>query len=197
MSEPLLSGDRKTPIQLAGGFDALQDVPWAALFKELDDAYPGSKFILTIRDEDGWLNSASKHFGDKYYDMHKWLYGNGKLYGNEDIYMERYKRHYREVENYFDGRKEDLLQMDLKAGDQWEKLCTFLNEPIPKKKFPYENKGKHNYDWKDISRNLIRKVTPDRIRDIRVGILKKLGHHYGKDRFNNSVNREINQSRNE
>ena len=74
MADPLLKCDKKIPIQLAGQFDALQDVPWAALFRELDQAYPGSKFILTVRDEDAWLYSASSHFKDNYVRLREWHY---------------------------------------------------------------------------------------------------------------------------
>ena len=52
MAEPLLRGDLAAAIEEAGKFDALQDVPWAALYRELDAAYPGSKFILTVRKEE-------------------------------------------------------------------------------------------------------------------------------------------------
>ncbi|MCB0629671.1 MAG: hypothetical protein KDD15_08060, partial [Lewinella sp.] len=96
-AEQLLAKNKKAVLQLAGDFDALQDVPWAALFQDLDEAYPGSKFILTVRDEMAWLNSASKHFKDSHILLHEWLYKNGVLRGNEDLYLERYRRHYREV----------------------------------------------------------------------------------------------------
>lgn len=44
-------------------FDAFQDNPWPIVYRELDQKYPGSKFILTIRDTDKWLSSAVRHFG--------------------------------------------------------------------------------------------------------------------------------------
>ncbi|MBV6653144.1 MAG: hypothetical protein KI786_05280, partial [Mameliella sp.] len=95
MAEPLLEGDLSTPLEEAGKYDALQDVPWSALYKELDQQYPGSKFILTVREEATWLNSASKHFKDSYVALHEWLYGTGALKGNESAYLERYQQHYR------------------------------------------------------------------------------------------------------
>jgi hypothetical protein len=30
-------------------YDAFQDNPWPIIYKEMDHAYPGSKFILTVR----------------------------------------------------------------------------------------------------------------------------------------------------
>ena len=196
MAYPLLKGDKKTPIELAGEFDALQDVPWAMLFKELDKAYPGSKFILTERDENSWLNSAQKHFKNIHSDMHEWIYGKGVLAGNEDLYVERYRKHYREVRDYFKGRENDLLLMNFANGDGWEKLCPFLNQPIPNKAFPHENKGKHSYTKQDKIKNLIRSLIPQPLRTARVILMEKLGLHHGRNRFNNTIqNRKERQNK--
>lgn len=192
MAEPLFLEDIATPLELAGHFDSLQDVPWAALYKELDQAYPDSKFILTVREENAWLTSASTHFKDNYISLHEWLYGNGILRENEHVYLERYRQHYQEVKTYFKDRPEDLLVMDLNQGDDWEKLCNFLNEPVPRKKFPYANKGKHNYNWKDKLVYLFRKIIPIPLRKARVTLLQRLGLHRGLNRFNNTYeNRAI------
>ncbi len=191
MAEPLLKGDKAAAISLAGKYDALQDVPWAALFKELDTAYPDSKFILTVRDEEGWLKSAGKHFRDNYVGLHEWLYGDGVLQGNEELYLKRFRTHYREVREYFEERGEDLLVMNLMGGDKWEKLCDFLDEAVPQKAFPYENKGKHHYTPKDKIKNLLRKIVPAPLRRLRVSVLEEQGLHYGRNRFNNyPINKE-------
>lgn len=182
MAEPLLAGDYETPIKEAGKFQALQDVPWAALYKELDDAYPNSKFILTERDEEEWLNSALKHFKDNYFDLHKWLYGEGVMAGNEALYLERYRRHNKEVREYFKNRPEDFLVMNLKAGDGWETLCHFLKLPIPNKPFPYENKGKHNFTLKDKFYHFFRSRISSKNRR---KILNFLGYKDRRNRFNN------------
>ena len=47
-------------------FDAFQDNPWPLIYKELDAEYPGSKFILTVRPTEEWLNSIVNHFGDQF-----------------------------------------------------------------------------------------------------------------------------------
>ena len=44
---------------------ALSDLPIPLLFRELDAAYKGSKFILTIREEDEWIDSVRAHWSDK------------------------------------------------------------------------------------------------------------------------------------
>ena len=184
MAPPLLQGNKQIALKEAGKYDALQDVPWAALYRELDQKYPGSRFILTCREEEAWLNSAAKHFKGNDIQLHEWLYGNGVLLGNEELYINRYRQHNREVKAYFAGRS-DFIEMDLAAGDGWEKLCEFLAEPMPNKAFPHANKGKHSYTWKDQLRQGIRNLVPKGLRKKRVEVLERLGLHNGRNRFNN------------
>jgi len=185
MVYPLQKKDVATPLKLAGEFDALQDVPWANLYKELDDAYPGSKFVLTVREESAWLNSASKHFGGKYYKMHEWIYGQGVLKGNEEIYLQHFRKHYEEVNSYFKEREQDLLIMDLSKGDGWEKLCRFLDRPIPESPFPHANKGKHSLSAKEKLVRKLKKIAPLPLRQCVVNYLEKKGYHNRRDVFNN------------
>ena len=190
MAYPLLDNDLDTPIKLAAGYDALQDIPWANLFKELDKAYPGSKFILTVREEQAWLNSALKHFSGKHYRMHEWMYGNGVIDGNEELYLKHFRQHYKDVDDYFKERKDDLLKMDLANGDGWDKLCAFLNCTVPKQAFPHANKGKHSLSKKDKVVRGIKKLIPGKLRRARVTLLEKMGLHKQKNIFNN---RDVNE----
>lgn len=127
--------------RLVRKFDAFQDNPWPIIYKELDRKYPGSKFILTVRDTRSWMDSQIKHFGHRETEMRKWIYGVGCPQGNEEIYARRYDEHNRDVLRYFEGRPGDLLVLDLAQGDGWEKLCPFLGKPIPGSPFPHANKA--------------------------------------------------------
>ncbi|GDX52970.1 sulfotransferase family protein [Bacteroidota bacterium] len=123
--------------------DAVADNPWPKIYKELDIEIPGCKFILTLRDEESWYKSVSSHIGELRNPMHEWLYGKGKgvpKYNKESV-IETYRNHLAEVHEYFKNRPEDLLIMDLKKGDGWEKLCAFLNKEIPEIPFPHANKA--------------------------------------------------------
>lgn len=184
MDQSLLKGDLSPALEEAGKYDALQDVPWAALYQELDQQYPGSKFILTVREEEAWLNSASKHFKDTYVSLHEWLYGEGVLLGNEELYLQRYRQHNEAVKQYFMGRS-DFIEMNLAAGDGWGKLCKLLGEPIPRKAFPHSNKGKHSYTWSDKVKHAVKGIVPKGLRKKRVEVLERLGLHTGRNRFNN------------
>ena len=48
-----------------------------------------------------------------------------------------YATHERNVREYFAGRPEDLLVMNVTAGDGWELLCPFLGKPVPDFPFPH------------------------------------------------------------
>lgn len=120
-------------------FDAFQDNPWPLLYKEMDDLFPGSKFILTMREPESWIKSQVNHFGSISTPMRRFIYGKGSPLGNEQIYIDKYNSHNQEVIEYFRGREDDFLIMDLPSGDGWLKLCRFLGEDIPKVEFPRRN----------------------------------------------------------
>lgn len=122
-------------------YDAFQDNPWPILYREMDIENPGSRFILTVREAEAWIRSAVQHFGRDETPMRKWIYGAGAPSGNETLYLERYTGHNRDVLAYFEGRPDDLLVMDLTAGDGWEKLCGFLGFEIPAIPFPHANRA--------------------------------------------------------
>ena len=132
----------KMVFELAEKFDAFQDNPWPIFYKELDKKHPGSKFILTMRPTKKWIHSLTKHFGTKNTPMREWIYGSshGHPTGNEQIYIERYEKHNKEVLEYFKDRPNDLLVFNLTEGDDWEKLCSFLNEPLQTTPFPHKNR---------------------------------------------------------
>ena len=149
---------REMAWRLAEEFDAFQDNPWPILYRELDERYPGSKFILTRRPTDRWIKSICRHFGAVESPMRRWIYGVGAPLGNEDLYVARYERHNREVLEYFRNRPDDLLVMDLSQGDGWEQLCPFLGHGIPFQPFPHENRAEDR--WKAIVFNGLKTCVP-------------------------------------
>lgn len=134
---------------MAEKHDAFQDNPWPLLYKEMDQKFPGSKFILTTRPLDEWIDSVVRHFGTRETAMRRWIYGSGCPQGNEDRYTERYELHNREVLEYFRDRPEDLLVFNVTAGDSWDKLCPFLDRDIPDTDFPHSNKAEDRENKKE------------------------------------------------
>ena len=127
--------------RLAHEYDAFQDNPWPVLYREMDEKWPGSKFILTRRSADAWIRSQVKDFGLRETPMRRWIYGVGCPEGNEEIFVARYERHNREVLQYFRQRPDDLLLLDLPRGDGWPELCGFLQCAIPDAPFPHANRA--------------------------------------------------------
>ncbi len=191
MVHPLRQGDLFAVLELAGQFDALQDVPWAALYTELDQAFPGSRFILTERDEQSWLRSALRHFDSTDIPLHEWLYGEGVMRGNEQLYVDRYRRHDREVRAYFADRQDDVLVVDLVKGDAWTELCRFLGAPVPNKPFPHANKGPQSLNTKDRAVDSLRRWSPLAARKAifgaRQAVRDLMGRPDPRDVFNNVV----------
>lgn len=125
--------------ELAVKYDAFQDNPWPLVYKEMDAEFPGSKFILTIRNEDEWIKSVCLHFGRKSTPMRKLIYGYGSPVGNEQVYLNRYRQHNKDVIEYFSSRKNDLLVINISKGQGWVELCDFLGHEKPNVKFPRAN----------------------------------------------------------
>lgn len=154
LAESLIKGDMGKIWELADCYEAFQDNPWPLLFREMDQRYPGSRFILTMREEDRWIRSVTDHLGKNSNRMREYIYeGYGSPKGNEERYLERYRRHNKEVQDYFEERPDDLLIMNFEAGDGWDKLCAFLGHEIPDASFPHANPGTHG-----TRRRLLRKL---------------------------------------
>jgi hypothetical protein len=128
---------------LVDKYDAFQDNPWPIIFKQIDERYPGNKFILTLRPTEEWIKSIVRHFGTDTTPMRAWIYGVGYPKGNEDTYILRYNQHNEEVLNYFKDRPDDLLVLKITEGDGWDKLCSFLNRKAPGITFPHENRAEN------------------------------------------------------
>lgn len=154
LAQDLIDGNLDKALAYASEFDALQDNPWALLYKELDQAFPKSKFILTTRDEDKWYQSCLKHFGSESTLMREWIYGKdmGMPEGNKQVYIKRFRSHNTEVRTYFENRPHDLLEVNWSNCDGWHKLCEFIGVAKPNIPFPHANRAKPRYTKYKINR---------------------------------------------
>lgn len=128
-------------LDLLRSCDAVEDMPWPLLFREIDEAYPGSKFILTWRESDGWIKSICEHFGANPDPLQQLTYGEDHPapVGHEAHYRAVYEAHNAAVRAHFRDRPDDLLEMNLAQGDGWAKLCPFLGLPVLSEPFPRAN----------------------------------------------------------
>jgi len=126
-------------------YDFVNDMPIYWTYKELDEMYPNSKFIYTDRNVGDWKQSCINYFGGGRGMGNTTFEQYWKLFFKNpnrlDVEYERiYQEHQEEVFEYFKDRPEDLLLINIPAGQGWETLCPFTGDSIPSDPFPYKNK---------------------------------------------------------
>ena len=131
--EPMLSN-------LDPDYNAFADVFGVTYYFYLADVqYPGSRFILTVRDLDDWLESRRRHTEKNQQLRAAGRYKGDLLEIDLDAWRAEYRRHEAVVRSYFAHRPDDLLVYDLAGGEGWEPLCEFLGLPVPDDLFPRAN----------------------------------------------------------
>ena len=136
--------------------EAFTDTPIPSFYKQLDEKYPDSKFILTTRNIDDWLRSCKKQFTKRMVErqseattqLHTDLYDCFEF--DAEKYTHGYTRFVDGVRDYFSNRPEDLLVTDICGGSNWEELCDFLGKPVPDVPFPVANVSA--IQWMDIQK---------------------------------------------
>jgi hypothetical protein len=142
-------GDLSRIMMLAEKKESFEDWPWIILYKELDRAFPDSRFVLTKRNPEKWIQSYKNMLGnlgdasEELNEIRRILYGLPFPLVSDAQLIERYEKHNSEVENYFRDRPKDLLIVDWEQGSGWKDLCEFLGKNLPNEPFPHSNKGKY------------------------------------------------------
>lgn len=115
---------------LAGRYDAATDIPAAAHFRMLDKLFPGSLFILTVRNEEDWLASVVPFLRRKRHvrlqNRINRLLVYGRLFPDEDQAKRSYRKHLSRVYKYF-SRKTNLFVLNLPLEQSTERLQRFLD----------------------------------------------------------------------
>ncbi|CAK8688903.1 unnamed protein product [Clavelina lepadiformis] len=143
--------------------DAVTDIPGNIFWDEIHKAFPEAKIVLTIRDEDKWIDSVENQyskankpiffvltffsptfkklgrFGDK---LACAIFGSASKASlfkaptiNSLLYKMKFRRHNAHVLQ--NAPKDKLLVFSVSEG--WEPLCNFLGTPIPSTSFPRKN----------------------------------------------------------
>ncbi len=134
--------DLEPIFRVSDRFDSFEDWPWPLMYKEFDERYPGSKFILTTRrDPETWFESLCRHA-----DMtgpteaRRIAYGFEMPHGRKDHHIRLYLGHIASVTGYFRSRPGQLLEVCWETGSGWTALCGFLGIPKPPEiPFPHKN----------------------------------------------------------
>jgi hypothetical protein len=140
-------------LRLLHQYDAITDTPLPRVYRQLDRAYPGSKFVWTRRDKESWLESCElwwarsvMPFMENDHDgvlgpflrlAAEATYGTARF--DAALFSRAYDEHMTGVPEYFRGREHDLLALDICAGEGWERLAPFLGSAIPDQAFPHRN----------------------------------------------------------
>lgn len=121
-------------------YDAFSDI-WALSrrFDVLDHQYPGSRFILTTRSLESWIDSRTRHVHRNQIARAEGRYFGGFLRVEPDLWRQQFVDHHAAVYNYFSGRA-DLLVMRITEGDGYDALCPFLGTVTPAAPFPALNR---------------------------------------------------------
>ena len=104
-------------------------------FVFFDQQYPDAKFILTTRDNDSWVQSIKNQIAVR----HDTPYYHYWYFQNELQWVARKEMHENTVREYFAGRPDKLLEIDVTRGDGFDKLCPFLGLDVLDKPFPHKN----------------------------------------------------------
>jgi hypothetical protein len=136
-------------LKFAEQYDCFEDRPWNVweLYKHLDERFPDSKFILTVRNSESWWKSVerwisvSKPWMAIRYRQHL----KAKDFLKESI-IPCYEKYNKDVINYFAGSGK-LLLIRLEDQSGWQPLCDFFQKEIPDVPFPHANR--QAYDKRD------------------------------------------------
>jgi len=145
----LEGGELSINVTRAAEYDALTDITASSFFRELDAAFPGSKFILTVREPEAWLASCKRHFpplrnnvwpanSPRVLALRQRTYST--LAFEAAQFRAAYEAHNEAVKRWFAERPESLLVFDVCAGEGWPKLCRFLGHSEPSSRFPWANR---------------------------------------------------------
>ncbi|MDH3413877.1 MAG: sulfotransferase family protein [Gammaproteobacteria bacterium] len=137
-------GERPDWNAALSGYNSSIDWPSAFFWRDLSEAYPDAKIILTLRSSESWYKSmsntifrvlnastdpesigltliAERVFGGRFHDR--------------DHAIAVYERNTAQVQAAFG---EDRL-LSHRLGDGWGPLCRFLDKPLPDQPFPRSN----------------------------------------------------------
>lgn len=177
------NNDFGTIIKYCRTAQVFQDFPFSfpETFKHLDLAFPGAKFVLTLRDTpEQWHRSLINFFmklsGTEkiptkeemlhaQYVWKGWMWEAYTLVGEEDYEKpfdkERFIRYYNEynqsVIDYFRDRPNDFIVINVGEAGSYQRLMDFLGIKSPFSSFPWENKTSELKRKKTMHQNIVKK----------------------------------------
>ena len=162
---------KRSAAELLEGYEATVDWPGSYYAKDLAEAYPDAKIVLSERDPESWANSMVKTiYGLFYADnlMRHLSDARASIDPGWKFYLTMMKEMWHNAGLFEDGenttpefmaeafvRRNDEFKAALPADrllvwaakDGWEPLCAFLEVPVPDQPFPQINDSGHFTEW--------------------------------------------------
>lgn len=154
-------GEKPDWDQVFDGYQASVDFPSSLYWKELSEAYPDAKVVLTVRDFESWYKSATGTIYAVGKKQPAWtklipkprkidrmtsnIIWNGKFdskFEDKTFAEKIWNDHIAEVKASLPADR--LLVFEVKQG--WEPLCAFLGLPVPDDPFPRVNDADQFHD---------------------------------------------------
>lgn len=122
-------------------YDAFSDIEALSLnFALLDEQYPGSHFVLTVRPIEDWIESRRRHVGRMLARKARGEDAGNWLEVDERAWRKFWDCHVPAARDYFVGR-DDFVEVDVTSGSGWEPICALLGRELPDIEFPWINRG--------------------------------------------------------
>jgi hypothetical protein len=167
-----VAGNFEPIIRYCRSAQVFQDFPFSypETYKHVDEAYPGSKFILSVRDSaEQWYQSLTRFHAKRFgngrlptpeqlqsadYVYPGWMWKANRavyqtpetdLYHKESL-IQQYNEHNQRVLDHFRGR-DCLLVISLTEPDAYRRFCRFIGVEPQQDSFPWENKTSNTSAW--------------------------------------------------
>jgi len=156
--------DFRRIVRLCYSAQAFQDYPFSLpkTFVALDRSFPGSKFVLTIRDTpEQWCDSFISYYFKKYWngaqprfahqeaknrhadfalDRMRMIYGDWVDPFDRQKLIQAYETQNQSVLDYFENRPDDLIVINVARNEDYLRLCAFLGKQPTRSSFPWLNR---------------------------------------------------------
>lgn len=139
--------DYEPALRFAELYRSFEDRPWNMwqMYRRLDERFPGSRFVLTVRDPEAWWRSVQQWTTIAKPGMADTYASHLRIARLErEAAIAAFDGYNDEVRRYFAGRDRDLLVIDFGAGQAWPELCAFFGVPVPDIPFPHSNQQRYD-----------------------------------------------------
>lgn len=120
-------------------YEAFLDAPYWQVLPQIDARFgDAARYLLHTREREAWITSRLTHV------LHNRLTrapGIDWLDVSTSESRTEWDLCHQTVQKWFAPDDPRLLVLDLPAGDGWDRLCRFLERPIPTTPFPHVNTG--------------------------------------------------------